>query len=32
VAVFERSRGVRGGIFGRQTDTKAIVAIAVEVK
>jgi transposase-like protein len=24
--------GVEGGVFGRQTDTKAIVAIAVEVK
>jgi transposase-like protein len=24
--------GVKGGVFGRQTDTKAIVAIAVEVK
>ena len=24
--------GVEGGVFGRQTDTKAIVAIAVEVR
>ena len=24
--------GVEGGVFGRQTDTKAIVAIAVEIK